>query len=135
MLRPSLITLTVLVALTMGPALAWAGAEEGVWGVIQGQEATPKCGGTAVIVLRDGQYWRVLPNLGLTTGVRDYVMSRASYRVESGRVVVAPAFSLTNPEPGQRFLIDPIGPKLIREGKTRSIWLRCPEGTLQYFSE
>ena len=116
------------------PSQAVAGSEEGVWGVVKSDGANPKCSGTAVIVLKNGRYWRVLPNLGATTGAQDYVMSRSAYRVEAGRVVVAPAFSLTNPEPAQRFLIDPIGPKLVRE-KSRTVWSRCPEGALKYFDE
>jgi hypothetical protein len=92
-----------LVAALAGAASA-ADAVEGVWGPL-GDDGQPRCSGTAVHVFRGGRYFRVLPNVGSTTGVHHYVMSHATYTLAGDEVSVAPALSYTNPEPRRAFVL------------------------------
>ena len=101
-------------------------AVTGTWGAVQADGA-PKCEGTTVLVFHQGQYFRVLPNVGSTGGNNQLILNRSNYRLRGDRLVVAQGLSFTNPEPRRTYLVQRIGePALILQGKERVTFKPCP---------
>jgi hypothetical protein len=101
-------------------------AVTGTWGAVQA-DGGPKCEGTTVMVFHEGEYFRVLPNVGSTGGNNQLILTRSTYRLRGDRLVVAQALSFSNPEPRRTFLVQRIGERsLILQGRERVTFKPCP---------
>ena len=113
--------------LSCSPATAFgADLVDGTWGPVQaGGDAG--CRGLAVLVLDQGRYYRVLPDVGSTGGVNQLILAHASYHRIGNRLVLAPALSFSDPQPRRIFLLQTIGGRvLIEQGRERTVFRPCP---------
>ena len=126
-IMPLRITLALILCLRVAPAGA-SDAVSGTWGAVDGDGAV-RCRGTAVLVFDAGRYYRVLPEVGSSTGTAPLVITRSRYRLEGRRVVVEPSRDLHDPEARQIFHLERIGGKrLVREGRRLVTFRPCPPG-------
>lgn len=115
----------VLTAILAGDP-AWADNVEGTWGILKGERIV--CEGSAVLVFRAGKYYRVLPNTGYSKGRYNATLSESTYEMRGDLIIVAPAFSLSNPEGKQTFIYDRRdGGRLRVEQKQDIVFARCPK--------
>ena len=98
---------------------------EGTWG-LQRDDGQPVCAGTAVMVLRQGRYFSVLPRVGTSVGERNIVIDHSVYRIDGDRLYIELGRSLRRFTPAQRFLIDPMGGLQLRNlDDTTLVYRRC----------
>lgn len=115
------------VLLALLPAAARADPVAGTWGVADGS-GEPRCQSTdPVLVFDNGRYFRMLPEVGSSTGTAPLVMSRSRYRLDGGQVIVEPSLELHSPEPRQVFILERMGQtRLVRQGTRPVVYRPCP---------
>lgn len=121
--------LVLIVSATCFPVRPVAAAEDpvfGAWGPLR--DGAPKCQGTAVMVFRDGKYFRVLPRVGTSVGTGVYVMSRSVYRFAGNQLVIEPSLSLSSQEPRQIFVLQRGETDILElTGRNKARYGRCPD--------
>jgi hypothetical protein len=117
----------IAAAFVVGGNGAMAFDLDGTWGV-QNKARQVVCAGTAVMVLREGRYFKVLPAIGTSVGQRNLVIDHSIYSLEGDLLHIEPGRSLRQFTPAQAFLIDPIGGLHLRSiENTPLVYRRCDE--------
>jgi len=108
------------------PAAAGADPVAGTWGVVD-DGGEPRCQSTdPVLVFDNGRYFRMLPEVGSSTGTAPLVISRSRYRLDGEQIVVEPSRELHSPEPRQVFILEQMGQtRLVRQGARPVVYRPC----------
>ena len=126
--RPGLCGAAALLVLLAAPAAA-DDPVTGTWGVVDAG-GEPRCHATdPVLVFADGRYYRVLPEVGSSTGTAPLVIARSRYRLDGQQLVIEPSRDLHSPEPRQVFTLEQMGQtRLVRRGRRPVVYRPCPDG-------